>query len=100
MDDGGGGGGGITIFSIVQTWSSISTSGSFGYLKLLSVPATDCISRLVSISIEISELKKKKITRVTEKERGKWEKKKEWKLILKIISSHNDHFSFLNYELW
>lgn len=50
IDDGGGGGGGKTISSIVQTRSS----NVFGYLKLFSVPATDCMSKLVSISIEMS----------------------------------------------
>lgn len=56
--DGGGGGDGMTIFSIVHTRSSNSTNASFGYLKLLSVPATDWMSKLVSISIEISVEKK------------------------------------------
>lgn len=53
VEDGCGGGGGVvdkTMLSITQTCSSCS----FGYLKLLSVPAIDWISRLVSISIEIS----------------------------------------------
>lgn len=59
MADGGGGGAGTIIFSIVQTWFSISTNDSFGHLKLLSVPAIDCISRLVSISVEISANQKK-----------------------------------------
>lgn len=70
MVDGGGGGAGTIIFSIVQTWFSISTNDSLGHLKLLSVPAIDCISRLVSISVEISanQIQQKK----RERERSKW----------------------------
>lgn len=71
MSGGGGAGGGDddidgTInFSMVHTWFSISANGSFGYLKLLSVPATDCMSKLVSISIDISAMAMAKIVRVS-----------------------------------